>query len=83
MHIRDYDHDGDLDIIDVSTRTSVFVNNGNTFELYDDFVDADEDVLLWPVEIDNDHHYDLLIQSNLLLKQRSTTSFYSAIGSTG
>ena len=24
IHILDYDHDGDLDIIDVNTRTSVF-----------------------------------------------------------
>ena len=79
MHIRDYDHDGDLDIIDVSTRTSVFVNNGNTFELYDDFVDADEDVLLWPVEIDGDHHYDFIGSNQTCAETTCTTSFYQLL----
>ena len=60
IHILDYDHDGDLDIIDVNTRTSVFLNNGSNFTLYDDFVDTDDDVLLWPVEIDGKYHYDFI-----------------------
>ena len=41
----DYDKDGDLDIIDSTTRTSVYLNNQNSF-LYDNFVDTDEDILL-------------------------------------
>ena len=46
LHILDYDKDGDLDIIDSTTRTSVYLNNQNSFNLYDNFVDADEDILL-------------------------------------
>tara|TARA_B100001287_G_C22677530_1_gene528474 strand:+ start:539 stop:2986 length:2448 start_codon:yes stop_codon:yes gene_type:complete len=60
LHILDYDHDGDLDIIDSTTRTYALINNNGTFEWYENFVDVDEDRILWPIEIDNDFHYDFI-----------------------
>ncbi len=80
LHILDYDHDGDLDIVDSNTRTSVFLNNQNTFDLYDNFVDTDEDVLLWPVEIDGKYHYDFIGSHNQICNQEScTTNFYQLL----
>ena len=80
LHIIDYDHDGDLDIVDSNTRTSVFLNNQTSFDLYDDFVDTDEDVLLWPVEIDGKYHYDFIGSHNQICSQEScTTNFYQLL----
>jgi len=79
LHILDYDHDGDLDIIDVSTRTSVFLNNGSSFNLYDDFVDADEDILLWPIEIDGKYHYDFIGSHQVCNPDRCITNFYQLL----
>ena len=79
MHILDYDHDGDLDIIDVNTRTSVFLNNGSSFNLYDDFVDADEDILLWPIEIDGKYHYDFIGSHQICNPDRCITNFYQLL----
>ena len=77
LHILDYDHDGDLDIVDTNTRTSVYLNNQSSFNLYDDFVDTDEDVLLWPVEIDSKYHYDFIGSHHQGCSGDScTTSFY-------
>ena len=60
IHLVDYDHDGDIDVVDSSTRTYVLINNGDVFELYDNFVDLDEDWILWPIEIDNKFDYDFI-----------------------
>ena len=80
LHILDYDHDGDLDIVDTNTRTSVYLNNQNSFDLYDNFVDTDEDVLLWPVEIDGKYHYDFIGSHNQICNQEScTTNFYQLL----
>jgi len=79
LHILDYDHDGDLDIIDVNTRTSVFLNNDSKFTLYDDFVDADEDVLLWPVEIDGKYHYDFIGSKQDCGGDTCITNFYQLL----
>jgi hypothetical protein len=80
LHILDYDHDGDLDIVDTNTRTSVYLNNQSSFNLYDDFVDTDEDVLLWPVEIDSKYHYDFIGSHHQGCSGDScTTSFYQLL----
>ncbi len=79
LHILDYDHDGDLDIIDVNTRTSVFINNGSNFTLYDDFVDTDEDILLWPIEIDGKHHYDFIGSKQDCIGDTCITNFYQLL----
>ena len=80
LHIIDYDHDGDLDIVDTTTRTSVFINNQTSFDLYDDFVDTDEDVLLWPVEIDGKYHYDFIgSHVQICATNYCTTNFYQLL----
>ena len=80
LHILDYDHDGDLDIVDTNTRTSVYLNNQNSFDLYDNFVDTDEDILLWPVEIDGKYHYDFIGSHNQNCYEEScTTNFYQLL----
>ena len=60
IHLIDYDHDGDIDIVDSNTRTYVLINNGDIFNFYDNFVDLDEDRILWPIEIDNKFDYDFI-----------------------
>ena len=60
IHLIDYDHDGDIDIVDSNTRTYVLINNGDIFNFYDNFVDLDEDRILWPIEIDNKYDYDFI-----------------------
>jgi len=79
LQIVDYDHDGDLDIIDTTPRTYVLINNDGKFDWYEDFVDVDDDISLWPVEIDGKHHYDF-IGSNVTCNQQScTTNFFQVL----
>lgn len=66
MHIIDFDHDGDLDIVSTNGRSYVLLNNNGTFKLYDDFpMWADGDGgSLWPVEIDGKYWYDFISSKN-------------------
>ena len=38
----------------------MLINNGDIFNFYDNFVDLDEDRILWPIEIDNKFDYDFI-----------------------
>ena len=61
IRILDFDHDGDLDIVHTNSTTYVLLNNGDgTWKFYDDFIDLDEDRVLWPVEIDGKFQYDFI-----------------------
>ena len=60
LNLIDYDHDGDIDIVDSNSRTYVLLNNGDFYDFYDNFVDLDEDWILWPIEIDNKYDYDFI-----------------------
>lgn len=61
IRILDFDHDGDLDIVHTNTSTYVILNNGDgTYTFYDDFIDVDEDRVLWPIEIDGKFQYDFI-----------------------
>ena len=61
IRILDFDHDGDLDIVHTNASTYVILNNGDgTFTFYDDFIDVDEDRVLWPIEIDGKFQYDFI-----------------------
>jgi len=62
LHIVDFDHDGDLDIVSTNGRSYVLLNNGNSFDLYDDFPTFEDGKggVLWPVEIDGKYWYDFI-----------------------
>jgi hypothetical protein len=61
INILDFDHDGDLDIVHTNSTTYVLLNNGDgTWTFYDDFIDLDDDRVLWPVEIDGLYQYDFI-----------------------
>ena len=79
IRIVDYDHDGDLDIIDSNTRTYVLLNEDNTYRFYDDFVDVDEDRILWPVEIDGKYHYDFIGSNVKCSGDSCTTNFFQVL----
>lgn len=79
LHILDYDHDGDMDIIDSTTRTYALINNNGTFEWYENFVDVDEDRMLWPIEIDNDFHYDFIGSNVNCSPDSCTTNFFQVL----
>ncbi len=62
IHILDFDHDGDLDIVRTTGRSYVLLNEGGHFSLYDDFPiwDGGQGGVLWPVEIDGKYWYDFI-----------------------
>ena len=79
LHILDYDHDGDMDIIDSTTQTYALINNNGTFEWYENFVDVDEDRILWPIEIDNDFHYDFIGSNVNCGSDSCATNFFQVL----
>ncbi len=79
LHILDYDHDGDMDIIDSTTRTYALINNNGIFEWYENFVDVDEDRILWPIEIDNNFHYDFIGSNVNCGPDSCTTNFFQVL----
>jgi hypothetical protein len=62
LHIVDFDRDGDLDIVSTNGRSYVLLNNGNFFELYDDFptLQSGDGGNLWPVSIDKKNWYSFI-----------------------
>lgn len=62
LHVLDFDHDGDLDIVSTNGRSYVLLNNDGVFDLYDDFptFDNGDGGVLWPVEIDGKYWYDFI-----------------------
>jgi hypothetical protein len=62
LHIVDFDRDGDLDIVSTNGRSYVLINNGNFFDLYDDFPikQSGEGGNLWPVSIDEKNWYSFI-----------------------
>ena len=61
----DFDHDGDMDIVDQVRGTYVLLNNGDgTYTLYDDFPQFDDTGFYFPVEIDGKFWYDFIGATN-------------------
>ena len=62
IHVLDFDHDGDLDIVRTTGRSYVLLNEGGHFSLYDDFPiwEGGQGGVLWPVEIDGKYWYDFI-----------------------
>ncbi len=62
LHIVDFDRDGDLDIVSTNGRSYVLINNGNFFDLYDDFPakQSGDGGNLWPVSIEEKNWYSFI-----------------------
>lgn len=57
----DFDHDGDMDIVDQVRGTYALLNNGDgTFTLYDDFPQFSDSDKMFAVEIDGKYWYDFI-----------------------
>ena len=53
IQLLDFDHDGDIDIVDVVWHTYVLINTDGEFEIYNDFPNVGNQDTLAPIEIDN------------------------------
>ena len=61
----DFDHDGDMDIVDQVRGTYALINNGDgTYTLYDDFPRFNDNNYYFPVEIDGKYWYDFIGATN-------------------
>jgi len=57
----DFDHDGDMDIVDQVRGTYALINNGDgTFTLYDDFPQFNDRDKMFAVELDGKFWYDFI-----------------------
>ena len=57
----DFDHDGDMDIVDQVRGTYALINNGDgTYTMYDDFPRFSDNGVYYPVEIDGKFWYDFI-----------------------
>ena len=75
LHVLDFDHDGDLDIVSTNGRSYVLLNSDGVFNVYDDFptFDNGDGGVLWPVEIDGKYWYDFI--SSREIKVDSDTAY--------
>ena len=65
MVLVDFDHDGDMDVVDKVRGTYALINNGDgTFTMYDDFPQFADKGVYHPVEIDGKFWYDFIGATN-------------------
>ena len=78
IHILDFDHDGDLDIVRTTGRSYVLLNEGGHFSLYDDFPiwDGGQGGVLWPVEIDGKYWYDFISSRTIAVDEDTQYTDY-------
>ena len=81
LHILDFDADGDLDIVDSVNGTYVLINNGGSFELYDNFPDQGEcgGCRYYPIEIDGKWQYDFIGYTQESTYDTHTSTFFQVL----
>jgi len=83
LRILDFDHDGDLDIVDTNTHTYVLINDGTgKFSMYDHtkFPRVNgSDGTYYPVEIDGKYQYDFIGYANSCNEDSCTTSYFQVL----
>ena len=83
LSLKDFDHDGDLDIVDSTTQTYVLLNEGNgKFKMYDhtNFPRLqNSDGTYFPVEIDGKWQYDFIGYGTNCSGDTCTTSYFQVL----
>ena len=81
LHVLDFDNDGDLDIVDSVNSTYVLINNGGSFELYDNFPNQGDcgGCRYYPVEIDGKWQYDFIGYTDERTADSQTSTFFQVL----
>ena len=81
LHILDFDNDGDLDIVDSVNGTYVLINNGGSFEFYDNFPNQGEcgGCRYFPIEIDGKWQYDFIGYTQESTYDTHTSTFFQVL----
>ena len=79
MQLLDFDHDGDIDIVDVVHHTYVLINTDGEYEIYNDFPGVGSERTFAPVEIDNKYWYDFIERHWTTDGDTSVNTFYQVL----
>ena len=79
MMLLDFDHDGDIDIVDVVEGTYVLINNEGEYQVYNDFPGVGSQRTISPVEIDNKYFYDFIGIHQIYEGDTSINTFYQVL----
>ena len=79
IQLLDFDHDGDIDIVDVVWHTYVLINTDGEFEIYNDFPNVGNQDTLAPIEIDNKYFYDFIGRHQIYDDDSSINTFYQVL----
>ena len=79
MMLLDFDKDGDTDIVDIVDGTYVLLNNGDSWEIYDEFPGVGTQRTFSPVEIDGKWFYDFIGIHQIYEGDTSINTFYQVL----